>query len=93
MSKPSKAERLANNLLIMMRPQGAGSLYINRRNEEALYAAIDQLGMRPNDFDIQADGCFYLEIRFKRDPEETTRRILSQLKRPVWPEGTKKTEA
>ena len=93
MSKPSKAERLANNLLIMMRPQGSSLLCINRRNEKALYAAIEQLGMRPDDFDIQSDGCFYLEVRFKRDPEETTRRILSQLKRPVWPKGTKKTES
>ncbi len=92
MSKPGKAERLANNLLIMVKSKGSSSLCVNRRNEKALYAAIERLGMRPDEFNIEADGCFYLEIRFKRDPSETTRRILSQLNRPVWPQGTNNTE-
>lgn len=85
MSKPSKAERLANNIRITLKPKGPSSLRINRRNEKALYLAIEQLGMRPDEFDIEADGALYLEIRLKRDSANSTRIVLSQLNRPVWP--------
>ena len=85
MSKPSKAERLANNIRIMLKSKGASSFCINRRNEKALYLAIEQLGMRPNDFSIEADGMSYLEIRLKRNSADSTKIVLSQLNRPVWP--------
>ena len=85
MSKPNKSERLANNIRIMLKSEGTSSFCINRRNEKALYLAIEQLGMRLDEFEIEADGMSYLEIRLKRNSADSTKIVLSQLNRPVWP--------
>lgn len=83
-SKLSKANRLANNIQIMLRSKGGGSLCINSSNEKAFQLAVKKVGMKLDDFCIEHDG-FYLEIRLKQHFGKDTRIVPSLLKRPELP--------
>ncbi len=81
MSKLNKVDRLANNIQIMVKSQTPRSLCINRSNEKAFQLAIQQLGIKLDEFYIEND-CLYLEIRLKRDIGKDRQIAPSLIKRP-----------
>ncbi|WP_009630772.1 hypothetical protein [Synechocystis sp. PCC 7509] len=86
-SKLNKVDRLANNIQIMVKSQTPGLLCINPSNEKAFQLAVQQLGMKLDEFNIENDG-FYLEIRLKRDIGKDSKIVPSLLKRPELPKNS-----
>ena len=86
MTISKKHRNLAKNIEIMLKSKTPSSLCINRSNEKAFQLAVEQLGMKLNEFDIE-DDCLYLEIRLKRDTGKDTRTAPSLLKRPELPKN------
>lgn len=71
----------------MVKSQTSRSLGINRSNEKAFQLAIQQLGMKLEEFYIEND-CLYLEIRLKRDIGKDRQIAPSLVKRPELPKNT-----
>ncbi len=85
--KLDKAGRLAMNIQIMLKSKTSRLLCLNRANEKAFHMAVEQLGMRLDEFHIEEDG-LYLEIRLNRDYGKDTNTVPPLVERPKLSKAT-----